>query len=246
MVSRELQTTHSHLIIKQETHKLISLLLLVNLIMALSLPKPTQAARPSPISLGMSLTGLPLKPIHDLHLPLTPPLDSEGFCAQDFGAVYSKTLDQYSKPLVAVIGVGYVGLHLVESFSRAFDTLGFDISEQRIQDVKSSFADNPRVKLTTSRKALGEATHYLIAVPTLLLPDRSIDSSYLRSALETVGEHARPGSTIVIESSVAIGMTRELLGPLAKSRGYFAGMSPEVCVIRGPAPSEKKADRFRM
>lgn len=134
-----------------------------------------------------------------------------------------------SRPLVAVIGVGYVGTHLVETFSRGFDTLGFDISDKRIQEVKSMFAGNERVRLSSNTNELQDATHFLISVPTLLRPDRSIDSSYLCSALQTVAAHARPGSTVVIESSVAIGMTRELLGPLAKACGFFVGMSPEVC-----------------
>ncbi|KAH7466303.1 hypothetical protein FOMA001_g16705 [Fusarium oxysporum f. sp. matthiolae] len=43
-----------------------------------------------------------------------------------------------------------------------------------------------------------------------------------------VGQAARRGSTIVIESSVAVGMTRELVGPIAKRLALFAGMSPEV------------------
>jgi len=71
-------------------------------------------------------------------------------------------------------------------------------------------------------------THILIAVPTLLRPDRSIDSSYLRDALKNVAMYAREGVTVVVESSVTVGMTRQLLGPLAASKKLFAGMSPEV------------------
>ena len=51
---------------------------------------------------------------------------------------------------------------------------------------------------------------------------------------KTVGKVGRPGSTVVIESSVAVGMTRQLLGPLAQAKGFYAGMSPEVC---SPLPS---------
>lgn len=158
--------------------------------------------------------------------PVTPPAEAEHE-ARDLAASL-EPIDANSPPLVAVIGVGYVGTHLVEVFSRAYNTLGFDVSERRVQDLKQTFAANKRVALTSSPRDLHAATHYLISVPTLLLPDKSVDTSYLRSALKTVAAHARPGSTIVIESSVAIGMTRQLLGDLAKLRGYFAGMSPEV------------------
>ncbi|EGR45689.1 uncharacterized protein TRIREDRAFT_67698 [Trichoderma reesei QM6a] len=132
-----------------------------------------------------------------------------------------------SSTLVAVIGVGYVGEHLVDVFSRRFNVLGFDVSEARIKALASKYADNSKVRITSSPARLSEATHFLISVPTLLLPDKTVDTSYLRSALATVAEHARPGSTVVFESSVAVGMTRQLLGPLALSHRWFAGMSPE-------------------
>ncbi|KAG6028715.1 hypothetical protein E4U41_000596 [Claviceps citrina] len=130
-------------------------------------------------------------------------------------------------PLVAVIGVGYVGQHLVDVFSRHFRVIGYDVSPARIDQVKRLFAHNASVQLTTSPEELSRATDFLIAVPTLLSADGRIDSSYLRSALHTVGRHAAAGSTVVVESSVAVGMTRELLGPLALERGFYAGMSPE-------------------
>ncbi|KAG6009220.1 hypothetical protein E4U21_003073 [Claviceps maximensis] len=129
--------------------------------------------------------------------------------------------------LVAVIGVGYVGQHLVEVFSREFHVIGYDVSQARLDQVKRLFLGNGRVQFTISPWEIRRATHFLIAVPTLLLPDKRIDSSYLRSALQTVAGHAVAGSTIVIESSVAVGMTRELLGPLAVKQGFYAGMSPE-------------------
>ncbi|KAG6093454.1 hypothetical protein E4U30_004310 [Claviceps sp. LM220 group G6] len=128
---------------------------------------------------------------------------------------------------VAVIGVGYVGQHLVEVFSREYQVIGYDVSQARLDQVKRVFSSDARVQFTTSPKELRHATHFLIAVPTLLLPDKRIDSSYLRSALRTVAGNAVTGSTIVIESSVAVGMTRELLGPLAVEQGFYAGMSPE-------------------
>ncbi|KAK4221022.1 nucleotide sugar dehydrogenase [Podospora fimiseda] len=132
-----------------------------------------------------------------------------------------------ASPVVAIMGIGYVGLNLVQAFSSQYEVVGFDILEDRIAQVSQQYQDNTRVRFTTNPEVLADATHILISVPTLLLPDNTIDSSYLRSALSTVGVYARPGSTVVIESSVAVGMTRELLGPLTKQRGFFAGMSPE-------------------
>ncbi|QPC60231.1 hypothetical protein HYE67_002462 [Fusarium culmorum] len=149
--------------------------------------------------------------------PDSPPLSSSS--SSDFGTAVDQTLchfaqvTQQHEPVVAVIGVGYVGKHLVNSFS--------------IQNLKNECQDNENVQFSKNSQDLRRATHFLISVPTLLRPDKTIDSSYLREALKTVGEIARSGSTVVIESSVAVGMTRQLLGPLAVTRKFFAGMSPE-------------------
>jgi UDP-N-acetyl-D-mannosaminuronate dehydrogenase len=127
-----------------------------------------------------------------------------------------------------------VGSHLVDSFSRNFSVIGFDVSKSRVAELNSKYAENSAAEFTSEAKDLVRATHFLIAVPTLLRADKSIDSSYLRDAIKTVAQVARRGSTVVIESSVAVGMTRELLGPLAVSCGFFAGMSPEVRSILMP------------
>lgn len=139
----------------------------------------------------------------------------------------TEPIDLTTEPLVAVIGVGYVGEHLVGVFSKDFNVLGYDVSEARTQQLAQKQATESRVRFTSKACDLADATHFLISVPTLLRPDKTIDSSYLRSALSSVGLYARRGAVVVVESSVAVGMTRELLGPLAKERGFFAGMSPE-------------------
>lgn len=132
------------------------------------------------------------------------------------------------EPLIAVLGVGYVGSHLVDSFSSRYNVIGYDVSEQRIRQLMEAAAPGGKVQFSSDPGDLKLATHYLISVPTLLRHDKSVDTSYLKDAIQTVGTHARQGSTVVIESSVAVGMTRELLGPVAKARGFYAGMSPEV------------------
>ncbi|KAM0359531.1 hypothetical protein ACHAO7_009135 [Fusarium culmorum] len=120
-------------------------------------------------------------------------------------------------PLVAVIGVGFVGTGLVDSFSSKYEVMGFDISENRLEFLRGEFSARPNVSFTSNESALSKATR----------SDKTIDLSYLQSALLRVEQWARPGCTVVIESSVSVGLTRQLLGPLAKAKGLFAGMSPE-------------------
>ncbi|KAL1643551.1 hypothetical protein SLS58_004911 [Diplodia intermedia] len=132
-------------------------------------------------------------------------------------------------PLVAVIGVGYVGLHLVTTFAAKFAVLAYDVSEKRLAGLAADglTANYSSVTLTSDPADLAHATHFLVAVPTTLLPDKQVDTSFVRAALTTVGTYARPGATVVVESSVGVGMTRKLLGNLMRSRNLKAGMSPE-------------------
>ncbi|KAH8685004.1 hypothetical protein BGZ61DRAFT_495291 [Ilyonectria robusta] len=111
-------------------------------------------------------------------------------------------------PTVAVLGVGYVGTHLVSTFATKYPVIGFDVSKTRINDLLAAQMHDPveeqkDIKYTSDTALLRRATHFLISVPTLLRPDRTVDASFLCSALQT------------------------LLGPLAMRRGLFAGMSPE-------------------
>ena len=131
-------------------------------------------------------------------------------------------------PLVAVIGVGYVGIQLVTSFAEYYKVIAFDVSEKRMRDIAPTMQQYPSVTCSTSHRQLAGATHFLISVPTTLLTDKRIDTSFLQSAIYTVGLHARPGATVVVESSVAVGMTRQLLSQLMMVGGLKAGMSPEV------------------
>ncbi|WQF75382.1 Putative UDP-glucose/GDP-mannose dehydrogenase, NAD(P)-binding domain superfamily [Colletotrichum destructivum] len=195
---------------------------------SLSVPAP---ATPPPEGLGLNLLGFDtFKANLELpHTPITPPPEYQEHSFShnnDKVADLSPIVSPDDHPLVAVIGVGYVGTHLVDSFSAHYDVLGFDVSEKRVREVRAELPGD-RIRFTTCKTDLHEATHFLISVPTLLKADKSIDTSYLRSAIDTVAQHARPGSTVVIESSVAVGMTRDLLGPVAVSRGFYAGMSPE-------------------
>ena len=129
---------------------------------------------------------------------------------------------------VAVIGCGFVGEHLIETFGDYYQVTGYDISETRVASLRREFANNKmdNITATSDERVLAHADAYLISVPTLLKSDNTIDTSYIESALATVEKYARPGNVIVMESSVGIGMTRQLLSPF-QARGVFCGMSPE-------------------
>ncbi|KAK4609690.1 UDP-N-acetyl-D-glucosamine 6-dehydrogenase [Fulvia fulva] len=131
-----------------------------------------------------------------------------------------------ARPVVAVVGTGYVGLHLVEAFATAYEVIAFDISQRRLDEIE------PTLKAisaegTSDATQLSRASHILISVSTIIDQNQQIDTSCIKSAIKTIDTFARPGTTIIIESSVAVGMTRDLLQPLMDTKGFLCGMSPE-------------------
>jgi UDP-N-acetyl-D-mannosaminuronate dehydrogenase len=163
------------------------------------------------------------------NVPDTPPSEEAVDSFFQRTGLRSSPVTDDDKPLVAVIGVGYVGLHLVTSFSRHYNVIAFDISEKRLASVADKLPKTANLTLTSDASHLAAVTHFLVSVPTLLVPGTSaIDTSWLQNALDTIFARARVGSTIIIESSVAVGMTRSLLGEMVQERQLMACMSPEV------------------
>ena len=163
-------------------------------------------------------------------VPVTPPAEEAAdsyFQGTEELRLSAVTEDE--TPLVAVIGIGYVGLHLITAFARHYAVIAFDISQTRLSSVADQLPKTANLTLTSDASHLTGVTHFLVSVPTLLVPGTSVvDTSCLRIALNTIFAHARVGSTIIIESSVAVGMTRRLLAKMVQERQLKAGMSPEV------------------
>jgi nucleotide sugar dehydrogenase len=156
-------------------------------------------------------------------------------CLETLSSSFESPKDYFSHiredehPLVAVVGVGYVGFHLVSAFSKCYKVIAFDVSDKRLTTVAEQLPDTANIHFTSDASCLAAATHFLVAVPTPLLPGTTeIDTTIIQSALDTICGQARRGSTIVIESSVSVGMTRNLLGKMVQEHGLRAGMSPEV------------------
>jgi len=136
------------------------------------------------------------------------------------------TLQQVPSPKACIVGVGYVGESLLKHFGDHYTTIGFDNSPKRIEDLQKKYSHDSNITLTTDESLLATATHYLISVPTHLKEDQSVDMTHLKGAIRLVITYARPGCTIVIESSVSVGTTRSLLQQY-QDNGIYCGMSPE-------------------
>ncbi|PWN27525.1 nucleotide sugar dehydrogenase [Jaminaea rosea] len=133
-------------------------------------------------------------------------------------------------PTVLVVGCGYVGEQLVAAFSRAYNVFALDVSAARREILREQYAGNINVTVIGDVADSADARDFdlaLISVPTLLEKDgQSVNTNHIKSAVEVVTRYAKPYSTVVVESSVTVGMTRNLLSDLRK-RNVFVGFSPE-------------------
>jgi nucleotide sugar dehydrogenase len=127
--------------------------------------------------------------------------------------------------VLCIVGVGYVGEHLLKAFGSVFNAIGYDVSQSRLDFITPDFRSLKNVELTSDVTQLARGTHFLISVPTNLHKDNSVNTTHLVTAISTVTTYARPGSVVVIESSVSVGMTRSFLTQYNNT--LFCGMSPE-------------------
>ncbi|UCV17297.1 nucleotide sugar dehydrogenase [Ferribacterium limneticum] len=146
---------------------------------------------------------------------------------------------------IAVVGLGYVGLPLAVEFGKKFRTIGFDLSQAKIDSYKrhidptgevSSEDLNAATQLTVSTDAstLREADFIIVAVPTPVDDAHQPDFSPLVSSSTTVGRNLKQGAIVVYESTVYPGATEEVCIPILEKesgktwkKDFFVGYSPE-------------------
>lgn len=161
-------------------------------------------------------------------------------------ALKAKVRDHFA--LVAVLGLGYVGLPLaVEKAKVGFRVIGFDTNAERvsrinsgdsyIKDVKDEDLQGMvavgRLSATTDFSRLREADVIVICVPTPLTVTRDPDISYIINSTRAVAKTIRPGQLISLESTTYPGTTEEVMLPLLQESGlrvgkdFFLAHSPE-------------------
>ena len=149
------------------------------------------------------------------------------------------------KPTIAIIGLGYVGLPLAVEFAKNYTTLGFDIDPERVDQLKDGIdrtreatweelAEAENIQYSCEPADLGEATVFIVTVPTPIDAFKTPDLTPLRAASKTVGQALKRGDTVVFESTVYPGATEEVCVPLLEAESglvfnqdFTAGYSPE-------------------
>ncbi|MDQ3197032.1 MAG: nucleotide sugar dehydrogenase [Pseudomonadota bacterium] len=146
---------------------------------------------------------------------------------------------------IAVVGLGYVGLPLAVEFGKKGPTIGFDLSQEKIEAYRKHVdptgeisSDDLRaakhLSVTSDPAALHNADFVIVAVPTPVDDAHQPDFGPLLSASVFVGQYLKRGATVVFESTVYPGATEEICIPvLEKHSGltwkedFFVGYSPE-------------------
>ncbi|MFL6765786.1 MAG: nucleotide sugar dehydrogenase [Sphingomicrobium sp.] len=161
---------------------------------------------------------------------------------------------------IVVVGLGYVGLPLAVALARKFGTIGFDIDEGRIgelrqgddrtREVDGAALAKSALKLTANPEDCAGADVYIVTVPTPVdqanRPDLGAVIAATRMVAAAIDPARRP--TIVYESTVYPGVTEELCGPeiervagLQRGRDFRLGYSPERI---NPGDREHTIDRI--
>lgn len=154
-------------------------------------------------------------------------------------------------PIIAIIGLGYVGLPLAVAFATKYKVIGFDINSKRVTELqnghdttleisdtelKKSLALNTGIglKLTGDPIQMKEANVFIITAPTPINKYNQPVLTPLQKASETVGKFLKKEDVVIIESTVYPGVTEEICIPIMEqisgltiNKDFFAGYSPE-------------------
>ncbi len=147
--------------------------------------------------------------------------------------------------VIAVIGLGYVGLPLVVEFGKHFRTIGFDISEAKVAsclrgiDPSRELSDeemqaSSQAEYTADPSLLAQADIIVVAVPTPVDSAHIPDFRPLIGASASVGANMKKDAIVVYESTVYPGATEEVCIPVLErtsgltwKKDFFVGYSPE-------------------
>lgn len=149
---------------------------------------------------------------------------------------------------IAVIGLGYVGLPLARLFSTKYETIGYDMNQQRVDALMAGHdatlevddallqeaIDKNGFRCTTKLDEIKDCNFYVVAVPTPVDENNRPDLKPLWGASQTVGQVIGKGDIVVYESTVYPGVTEEECLPVVEkvsglvfNKDFFAGYSPE-------------------
>lgn len=136
---------------------------------------------------------------------------------------------------IGVVGMGYVGLPLGIAFAEeGHNVIGYDVDVEKVRTLRNGVDPTDTVgeaglaavdvQYTQDPATVADADYVMITVPTPVDDQNTPDLSFVHSAARTVGDHMTPGTTVVLESTVYPGVTRDEVVPLLEEHaGLSAG-----------------------
>jgi len=157
-------------------------------------------------------------------------------------SLYEKLIAKEER--VSVVGLGYVGLPLAIEIAKKYDTVGFDINEEKLNqylngidvtnEVGNEAIQNTTMAFSSKESDLKACKFHIIAVPTPINADKTPNLAPIIEASKTIGRNLTRGSIVVYESTVYPGTTEEICIPILEEQSgltfgedFKVGYSPE-------------------
>ena len=155
------------------------------------------------------------------------------------------SLQDMKNAKIAIIGLGYVGLPIAVEFGKKRQVVGFDISKDRVKELKNDIdstlettsqelQDAIYLSYTTSLDEIKDCSVYIVAVPTPIDKHKRPDLTPLEGSSKTVGSVLKEGDVVIYESTVYPGATEEVCVPILEqqsglifNKDFYCGYSPE-------------------
>ena len=146
---------------------------------------------------------------------------------------------------IALVGLGYVGLPLAVEFGKHYETIGFDINQARVDELKrgedSTLEVEPeelalasRLDFTSDPENIRDCKIFIVTVPTPIDKHKRPDLTPLEKSSAAIGKLLKSGDIVIYESTVYPGATEEVCVPILEAESglvfnqdFYCGYSPE-------------------
>ena len=147
--------------------------------------------------------------------------------------------------LIAVIGLGYVGLPLAVEFGKKREVIGFDINKERIEQLKNyddttlevtnqEIKEASKLSFSSNTKDIADCNCFIVTVPTPINDDKTPDLGPIHNATQMIANVLKKGDLVIYESTVYPGTTEEYCVPILEkhsklvfNKDFYCGYSPE-------------------
>lgn len=146
---------------------------------------------------------------------------------------------------IGIIGLGYVGLPLAVEFGKKYETIGFDINLDRIEELRGGndstlevdsegLKSSRHLSFTSDIQDLNECTIYIVTVPTPIDQNKRPDLQPLEKSSYAISQILKKDDIVIYESTVFPGCTEEVCVPILEkgsglvfNKDFYCGYSPE-------------------